>query len=205
MTYSGEPVLSSSAPYRIVTYAVTINIDAAPKGGPAGTATVDSLTTYRNLGGPLTATLTIPRTELGPGIPSFPIAVNWDSQSLLLSNLQARKVGGDTEADLTVPVKLKAQGTHSLRVHYVVPLSKVGYGDNQYRTAYGLDPSHPIELFSIAYRYSGKVVFGLPQVTPGLGWKVGYDGAAVRLTNFTPNRSPSTITFYANGFGSIGS
>ena len=206
MAYSGEPELNSFAPYRIVTHGVTIDLDAASGGGPAGTATVNSLTTYRNQGGAGKATLILPRSQFGPDIPTFDITATWDGQPIVLHNGQASRSDSPqiTKEDLVASVPLKAQGTHALRVHLVVPVRKAGYGSVEYETGYGLNSDRPIELFSIAYRYPGHVVFGLPQVRPAMGWEVGNAGAATRKTGFTPAQPLTVIKFYPDSFGTIG-
>jgi hypothetical protein len=202
--FSGEPVLSSSFPYKILTYSVTITIDQESHGRASGTATVDTTTVYRNQGGAGTGTLVIPEVFNGPAVPDLGMTVTWDKQPVTLQPMATKPYGQDQERDLNASVALRADGTHALRVHYTMSLQKAGYGANQFKLGYLMSDQAPIGLLTFAFKYTPASVFTLPNVMPDWHWQVGRSGASSRQVNFTPKKDFVTMQFYPNGFNQIG-
>ena len=203
--YSGEPILNSPSAYRVLTFGVTVNLNGSAKGrGSAGTATVDSTTVYRNQGEAGTASLVIPQLQSGPAALDLGIVATWDGKPVTLTTQPGSPSGGAVESDLTASVALRTQGTHALRIHYVMPLQKIGYSGNRLKGVYLLNSKQPLGLFTFAFKYTPQVVFNLPNLKPNLGWQSALTGSAVRKVNFTPPDEPASIEFYPNGFAPIG-
>jgi len=191
LDYSGLPTIQAATDYRIVTESVEGVVDPRTRG--TGTVDYTSTTVYRNLGAVGAVTITIPRYRLGDGTPDFTVIATWDNVKLNLKPV----VDG---ASLTATATFTAQGTHALRVSYENVLVKAGYGDTQRKTSYQLTGNHPVELFTMAYRYSTKTAFGEPTMEPDLDWQIGPKGISVRKQNFEPGGRAVILEFYPFGF-----
>jgi hypothetical protein len=202
--YSGEPILTSSMPYKLVSYSVSMNIDTNQRGRATGTVTVDSTMVFRSEGPAGTAALSIPVIQGGPSAAELDIKAAWDKRPLNLQTQPSKPMGAEMESDMSASVPLRAQGTHALRVHYTMPLQNVGYSGNEFQVSYLMNSNAPAGLFTFGIKYSPDSVFNLPTISPNLGWQIGRNGAAMRAVNFTPPNGPVTMQFYPNGFKQIG-
>ncbi len=191
LEFSGSPILDSPNPYRIQTHGVTITID------PSGTATVSSTTVYRNQGGAVSAKLTLQRWGAKGHIPTFAIKATWDNHPVVFSE-KAQPDSDFEVTNLTATVPMGNQATHALRVSYAAAMSRTGYDNKKLTAWYRLDPGHAVDLFTISFKYPEKMVFGLPDMAPDLGWEVGAKGASARKTNFDAKGAVASATFYFN-------
>jgi|GEM_PF-6128196 len=190
--YSGLPVLESVSDYRIVTESVEAVVDPATRG--TGTVQYNSTTQYRNLGAVGKVTIIIPRYRQGDGVPDFPVTATWDNVNVDLKPSTVKYGFLEGTANFV------AQGTHALRVSFQNKLVKSGYANTQRRTQYELDGNHSVELFTMSYKYAHGTTFGLPTMSPDLGWQIGEKGASTRQQSFEPGGRTTSFVFYPTGF-----
>lgn len=193
-SYAGTPKLASANKYRILSENVAINLVSENR------VRIASTTVYRNIGDATTATLSISDGLLGPKGAASKIIATWDDVPIVFDI----HTGPAQESTATATVALGKEATHALRMNVYGVLAKAGYAKDQLEFRYRLAGDHPIELFSLAYRYPSGSIFGLPTVEPDLGWEIGSKGASIRKTDFTPSDQETKIQFYRNAMDLLG-
>jgi hypothetical protein len=195
-SWSGLPRLEAATPYRIVTESVTATIEGTNGRGVSGLYDVESLTQYRNIGAVGRVTIHIPWPTGAAGDHGAPV-VWWDGQRVATNRPPESN-------EVRATASFKANGTHSLKIDFSAKLARWGEGSRQVALGYKLAGGQAVELFTMAFKYSNRVVFTLPTIEPDLGWQIGYSGAATRQTNFVPGDRVVQMIFYPNGFEPIG-
>jgi len=204
--YSGLPLLRTAEKVDVQIHNVTAEIGTVRDGYVDFSTT----TVYKNMTNTaIRATLIVPRRRYGDansGQPTFDIKATWDKNPLPLTPASdhgySEKVGKVVKytSDLSTKVKLDPQATHALRITYEVPIGKVGYEQKQRIAGYLFDGDKTIDQMNIAYRYSEKTVFRLPEAHPNLGWQVGDKGAFIRENNYWPDNQMTYLSFYPGDF-----
>lgn len=204
--FSGLPMLRTAEKIDIQFHNVTIEIGTIRDGY----VNVTDNTVYKNLTHAVVrATLIVPRRRYGDansGQPTFDIAATWDKAPL---KLMPASDHGYSEAigkvvkyssDLSAKVKLDPQATHALHVTYEVPIGRSGYEQHQRIAGYLFDGDKTIDRMNIAYKYTEKTVFRLPELHPNMGWQIGDRGAFVKEDNYWPDNQMTYLSFYPGGF-----
>jgi len=193
-SYAGLPQLQTANNYRILSENVQLNI------GSDDRLRILSTSVYRNIGDSVRAKITFADGFLTSSFPGSKVIAKWDNQPIEFH--QTFDSAGNSVA--TADVSLSKEATHSLKLILVARLARAGLGKDQFRFSYLLSGNHPIDLFSLAYRYVPGSIFGLPTLKPDLGWEIGEKGAAIRKTDFTPSDEETSIEFYRNSMKPLG-
>ncbi len=204
--YSGLPQLRTAEKVDIQYHTVTVDIG----GVKDGYVDVSTTTVFKNMTKAIVkATLIVPRRRFGDansGQPGFDISATWEKRPIKLNPASDH---GYTEitgkvykyaSDLSTKVALNPGATYALRISYEVPFGKSGYEQKQRIAGYLFDGDKAVGQMNIAYKYTEKSVFRLPELRPNLGWQIGEKGAFVREENFWPDNKMTFMTFFPGGF-----
>lgn len=103
---------------------------------------------------------------------------------------------------------VKKQGTHSLKVRFKLPIGVSGVDREErmvgFRVA-DIKQASALEQFRMAIKFDDKIVFAPIESKPDWGWKVGNEGAYLKLDGKPSNRDAVlTYRYYPAGFADIG-